>query len=993
MTPEEFIARWRDNTRRERSASQQHFLELCEMLEVPKPGDPGFPADDYDFDKATQKTSGGSGFSDVWKRGCFAWEYKGDQKSLVAAYVQAKDYAANLDNPPLLIVSDMSEIRIHTNFTNTPSVTYVIKLPDLISVEARRDLRHAFLDPERLKPVETPDTVTENAAASIGALATRLRANGHESRRVAHFLNKLVFCMFAEDIGLLPEYIFSEVMEECSKKSDLFESMMTNLFRAMKDRNGLFGKTAIPWFNGGLFDDDDVLPLGFYEIKDLLAAAQLDWSAVDPSIFGTLFEKGLDPARRKEMASLFDARADAIVTSVTRDLFDSPSDKGVGIHYTDAEKIMKIVERVVLRPLRLEWAAAKGKIDELRIKKENAKSGAAKTRAENDVRDVWLEFRERLSKFRVLDPACGSGNFLYLSLIHLKDFDQSVLREGLKLGLPPDNERVTPDAVIGIEINPYAAELAQVTLWIGEIQWQLENGSGINRRPILDSLPNIQCRDALINPDGTKAEWPDADVIIGNPPFLGSRKLEPVLGKEYVSKLRQAYGRSIPDGADFVCFWFKKANDSLDRTTSRVGLVATNSISGGKSREVLKAVALKNHIFQAWSDEPWTIDGAAVRVAMICFAQPGFETSNYLDDQKVDEIYSDLTGRTGLVGADLTKVQKLPENAKIAFQGIVPRSSINRKDAERLQLPKASFLIDGDRARILLGANGNPNRRPNSDVIVPYLIGDEIVRRPLDRFIVDFHNLSEFEASLYEEAFKHILLVREHRAHMKQKQALELWWRHWNTRPNMRDALAGKRRYIATPRVSKHRIFRWVPHFILPDNMIVAIARDDDTTFGILHSRFHEQWSLRLCTYLGVGNDPRYTPSTTFETFPFPDGLGPNVASAKFTTDQRAQDIAVLSCKLNELRENWLNPKELVGEVICPENGIPVGLHPVSENAKKELKKRTLTKLYNDRPSWLHHLHTELDAAVARAYGWPEDFDDDTAMQKLLELNLSRASG
>ena len=664
MEPEEFIERWRDNTRKESAASKQHFLELCGVLEVPQPGDPGFANEDYDFERSVKKTGGGKGFADVWKRDCFVWEYKGDRKSLVAAYAQAKEYASDLDNPPLLIVSDMSEIRIHTNFTNTPSVTHTIKLPDLNSVEARRDLRYAFLDPERLRPVETPETVTQDAAASVGALATKLRADGYDSRRVAHFLNKLVFCMFAEDIDLLPGYVFTEVMEECSKKSDLFEPMVTSLFRAMKEKDGLFGATAIPWFNGGLFDDDDVLPLGFYEINDLLAAAQLDWSAVEPSIFGTLFEKGLDPARRKEMASLFDARAGAIETSVTRDLFDSSSDKGVGIHYTDADKIMKIVEPVVLRPLRLEWEEAKKKIAALRAKKDEARSGGAKTRAENEARGIWHDFRDRLGKYRVLDPACGSGNFLYLALIHLKNFDLAVLNEGSAMGLPPDNQRITPDTVMGIEINPYAAELAQVTLWIGEIQWQLENGFGVSRRPILDSLPNIQCRDALINMNGTETQWPNADVILGKPPFLGGKLLITELGEEYVGKIFTAYKGRVPAEADLVCYWFVKAGELTQlKNAELVGLVSTNSIRGGANRRALQTSTQELTIFDAWSDEPWVIDGASVRVSLVCFARPNEKatTTIHLDGEVVEEIFADLTARCGRAGVNLTSAVSLLE--------------------------------------------------------------------------------------------------------------------------------------------------------------------------------------------------------------------------------------------------------------------------------------------------------------------------------------------
>ncbi|MGH6912320.1 MAG: DNA methyltransferase, partial [Geminicoccales bacterium] len=605
MRPEDFADKWRGSERKERAAAQQHFLDLCDVLEAAKPGDPGIDPADYDFEKAVSKPDGSGGSADVWKRGCFAWEYKGPKKSLVAAYKQLKDYADALENPPLLIVSDMQEIQVHTNFTNTVKEIYAFALADLIDPEARRKLRWAFTDPGRLQPELTPERVTEDAAASIGALATRLRAKRYEGRRVAHFLNKLVFCMFAEDIGLLPNYVFTEILEQCTRNPDHFGRFVGDLFRAMRERDGFFGATAIPWFDGGLFDDDDVLPLGLIEVKDLRAAANLDWSAIEPSVFGTLFERGLDPARRKEMAGLFDAKEDTIETSATRDLFEGASDKAVGVHYTDAEKIMKLVEPVVLRPLRQEWEDVKEQVGKHRAAKGRARSDAARTRAESAARDAYMKFRRRLGAFRVLDPACGSGNFLYVALQHLKDFDLTVTREAAALGLPADEQRVAPDAVMGIEINPYAAELAQVTIWIGEIQWQLANGFGVKRSPILGKLASISCRDALIGSDGAEAKWPKADAIIGNPPFLGGKRLIGNLGEDYVQRVFALFKGRVPAEADLVCYWVRKAGEQVSAGhAGHVGLVATNSIRGGANRRALDGATRGLRIFEAWDDEP-----------------------------------------------------------------------------------------------------------------------------------------------------------------------------------------------------------------------------------------------------------------------------------------------------------------------------------------------------------------------------------------------------
>lgn len=296
MTPEEFIAKWRGTTRSERSAAQQHFLELCELLGVEKPG-----GSDYEFEKPARRIGDRMGFADVWKRHCFAWEYKRDRRNLVEAYAQLKGYADALENPPLLIVSDMQEIRIHTNFTNAIAEERVIALPDLTSVEARQLLRSCFTvsGVERLRPTATRESVTAEAAAKFSGIAVALRRQ-HEERRVAHFINKLVFCLFAEDIGLLPDSIFADILDEAVKHPpEYFERTLRDLFRAMANRDGQFGAKVIQWFNGGLFDDDDVLPLGQNQLRDLVNAARLDWSAIDPTIFGTLFESGLDDKKAR----------------------------------------------------------------------------------------------------------------------------------------------------------------------------------------------------------------------------------------------------------------------------------------------------------------------------------------------------------------------------------------------------------------------------------------------------------------------------------------------------------------------------------------------------------------------------------------------------------------------------------------------------------------------------------------------------------------------
>ncbi len=656
MTPEGFIEKWRGTTRTERSAAQEHFLDLCDLLGVPKPGDVDRHGTEYTTEKSTRKIGDTVGFADVWKRHCFAWEYKRERRNLVEAYAQLKQYADALENPPLLIVSDMQEIRVHTNFTNAIAQQHVISLAELRSVEARDLLRNCFLHPERLLPTETRESVTARAAANFANIAVLLRRRDDE-RRVAHFINKLVFCLFAEDIDLLPDRVFADVLDESVKRPDDFERMLRELFRAMANPNGRFGKAAIPWFNGGLFDDDDVLSLGIAAIEDLRTAARLDWKAIDPAIFGTLFESGLDDKKRAEMASLFDAR-DPQDHKQGRLFTDPTANRGVGIHYTDEATIMKIIEPVVVAPLRREWERIKAEIREIEERRLRARTPAEQTKLLTRARGLYGDFRTSLGNYRVLDPACGSGNFLALSLRELKDFDLAVTEDAAAMGLPLDHSRVGPETLLGIEINNYAAELARLTVWITELQWQLRKGLGLTRRPILDKLDGIVRADALITPSGKDSEWPQADVVVGNPPFLGGKRMRKSLGEDYVDRLFAAFAGRVPAEADLVAYWFVKAwervfsRSGAERAVARwgghgacrpahltprargglkegavvgvgrlrrVGLVATNSMRGGANRRVLDAIVKEGKIFDAWDDEPWVIKGVAVRVSLICF--------------------------------------------------------------------------------------------------------------------------------------------------------------------------------------------------------------------------------------------------------------------------------------------------------------------------------------------------------------------------------------
>ena len=898
-------------------------------------------------------------------------------------------YAHSLENPPLLIVSDTKSIVIRTNWTSQVQEKHVLELKDLRDAGRRDLLKYAFSDPERLKPKKSRAELTKDAADDFSTLAQRLRERGHAPEAVAHFVNRLVFCMFAEDVDLLPDKLFEKALRVSEAAPEKLQGHLTRLFAAMKS-GGEFGLEHVPWFNGGLFDDDTALALDGDDLRIVYKAAKMYWGDIDPSILGTLFERGLDPSKRSQL----------------------------GAHYTDRDKIMMIVGPVIVEPLRAEWAQTRAEIEthvdklrdaEARIKKVQdegarllkegdrlARAGEADrqkivtaekaraTKALSAAQKLYEDFLERLRAFRVLDPACGSGNFLYLSLQALKDIERDAGLDAETLGLARRPPRVGPEAVKGIEINPYAAELARVSIWIGEIQWMRKNGFDAARDPILRPLDTIECRDALIEKDPAtgewcEAEWPDADVIVGNPPFLGNKKMISELGEDYVKTLRGLFAETLSGGVDLVVYSFAKAwRQVVAHKTGRAGLVATNSIRGGANRQVLTAVVEAGTIFEAWDDEPWVIDGAAVRVSIVCFSL--FEQSARLNEKCVPKIYSDLTASS--VEVDVTAANRLTANRGVAFQGPVK---------------VGAFDIPYDLACRFISKPTNPNNRSNLDVIRPWANGMDITRRNSEHWIIDFDEMSEQEAALYEAPFTYVVThIKPERLMNRDRQRKDNWWRLGRSGGEYKDAAGPLARVMITPRVAKHRLFVWRVGRLLPDSAVVAIARDDDTTFGILHSKFHEIWSLRMGTSLE--DRPRYTPTTCFETFPFPEGLTPDIPAADYAADPRAVRIAEAAKRLNELRENWLNPADLVTRVPEVVPGYPDRLLPVDDKAAAILKKRTLTNLYNERPAWLDHAHRALDEAVAAAYGWEGDFKagaltEEEILKRLFELNQARTGG
>ncbi len=986
MTVSEFICKWRKVDLKERSAAQEHFLDLCSVFDHPTPAAADPTGESFCFEKGAAKHGGGDGFADVWKRGFFGWEYKGKHKDLDAAYNQLLQYRDALESPPLLVLCDLDRIIIRTNFTGTVSAVHEIPLEALAEPRKIEIMRAVFHNPDTLRPGRTSAAVTQDAAARIGEIAASMRERGLDPAVVAHFLDRIVFCLFAEDARLLPDMVFSRIVEKSGGDPARFGKTLAMLFEAMA-AGGDFGLETIRHFNGNLFDDPPspggygvasrtVPDLTDDDVKRFAAAASLDWSAVDPSIFGTLFERGLDPAKRSQL----------------------------GAHFTGREDIELVVDAVVMAPLRREWEETKATVESLLATGKKGGTGVSpvihgsvgvppassgkpltpaqlrKARGEAD--SILHQFLTRLREIKILDPACGSGNFLYVALLRLKDLEREAAitftsEHGLSAYLPG----VGPWQLYGIEINPYAHDLAQMTVWIGWLQWIRANGFGFPADPILRPLSgNIRLMDAVLGsresgvgsrhdaqqvdtgaqgqgltpiPDSRlpipgEPEWPTVDFIIGNPPFLGGNRIRQELGGDYVERLFALYDGRVPAFADLCCYWFEKARAHIAAgKCKRAGLLATQGIRGGANREVLKRIQNSGNIFWAESDRPWILDGANVHVSMVGFDN-GMEKVHVLDGTPVAAINPNLTSC-----ADITTATIIAANQGISFQG---------------PSPKAPFDIDAESAAVMLTDKGNPNGRPNADVVRPVMSAVDIGQRPRGKWTIDFALMTFSEAAQYEKPFEYLRThVYPVRSQNRRASYAEKWWQYAEARPGMRAALQGKNRYIATPRVSKHRLFVWLEASVVSNDGTIVFARDDDAFFGILHSRFHEVWARAQGTQLREAvSGCRYTPTTSFETFPFPaDFLS---RDSRFPTpNSRFPMIADTARDLVQKRDRWLNPE-----------GASVA----------ELKTRTLTKLYNARPAWLADCHARLDAAVAAAYGWPADLTDDAILEQLLALNL-----
>jgi len=971
MTPEEFYDKWGNpeliDQLTERQAAQTHFNDICALVDHGDPIAFGQP-DIFSFEAKNIKPDGNKGWADAYYQNRFIWEYKGPHGNLHKAYQQLLLYKDELGNPPLLITCDLQTIIIHANYTNTVRQSHEITLERLVKRDGLELLQRVFHAPrpefdEFFKPKQTKEHRTlataeafVKVANSLGGLAKREFPH-YTPEQQAHFLIRLLFCLFAENIGLLPDKLLTAMVsipQPTTKDTTDFLVNLSHLFQKMR-QGGHFGRDKIQYFNGALFDDATVPPTLTSDIvESLRKACQQDWSQLEPSIFGTLFERVLNEAKRKQL----------------------------GAHYTSRDDILLIVYPILMKPLREKWQTLKFE----------AESGLRQGQSAQ-INTALQQFAQEIAQTTVLDPACGSGNFLYVALRELLDLQKEVITFARRHDLDLIPLTVSPSQLYGLEIDIYAHELAQITVWIGYIQWRFENGLENMAEPILQPLQNVRRMDAILAYDEQgqpiNPTWPPADIVIGNPPFLGHKKMRQMLEHDYIEALFKLYQNRLPHEADLVCYWFEKARALIAQgQLKRAGLLSTQAIRAGVNRYVLEQIKITGNIFMGWSDREWVLEGAAVRISMIGFDN-GTEQEYQLDGQPVAQITANLSENF-----DLSQVKILAENKEIAFMG---------------DIKVGSFEITNDIAQQMLKAT-NPSGRSNDDVIRRWMNGTDIASRPRNMWIIDFGvDMSQEEAALYELPFEH---VRQHvqpsRVDNRMKKRAEKWWIHGDAAPRIRKIFATNKRYLVIPRVAKYRLFVWLDNTVLPDSRLQVFARDDDYFAGVLNSRVHEAWAIVTTSRHGDGNTPTYNINTCFETFPFPWSLGTEPSESENPTVKRIADFAR---HLVEFRDSWLNPPD-VGEAILQKRTL-TNLYNVLVYYRAEVKGKyrdpkrwfseigQLLQLGRVRPETvitleeierLDYIHQQLDQAVLAAYHWPLHLNDGQILARLLALNLVRAA-
>jgi len=1027
-----FIKRWESSAASERANYQLFLTELCAVLEVepPQPAGADEALNAYVFEKSVRFPNRDGSVSlgriDLYKRGHFVLEAKqgandGDAKaghgvrgsegwdqSMVRAKNQAERYVRALPaaegRPPFLLVADVGHaIEIYSEFTRTGGIyipfpdasCHRVLIRDLADPALRERLRLVWTDPASLDPALRSARVTREISGKLAELAKSLEASGHSPAEVGGFLMRCIFTMFAEDVDLLPKASFSGLIESLRDNHRAFKTIVEELWKTM-DKGGMSValRAKLLRFNGGFFEERRALAVTPEQIDLLAAAARADWRDVEPAIFGTLLERALDTRERHRL----------------------------GAHYTPRAYVERLVIPTVIEPLRTEWESVQAAVSAC-LASDDRKAALASLHA----------FHLRLCTVRVLDPACGSGNFLYVTLEHLKRLEAEVLGLLATLGetersLDLQGHTVHPAQFLGLELNPRAAVLAELCLWIGYLQWHLRTrGKAALAEPVISKFHTIENRDAVLAcdrieplrdaangivtqwdghtlkphpvtgesvPDESakrvvytyvnphQAEWPAANFIVGNPPFIGPARMRDALGDGYTETLRTLYPE-VPESADFVMYWWHKAACIVrEHHAERFGFITTNSLRQTFNRRVLESQLSQSvlsppasvlnpplSLLFAIPDHPWVenADGAAVRIAMTVAATLRLGTVGTLQTVTAETEGTEgavdvtLATRTGTINADLTI------GADVA--GAVALKANEDISCPGVKLHGAGFIVTRDEATALgLGRVSGLERH-----IREYRNGKDLTSRPREVMLIDLFGLTAEETrnkfpALYQHVWDNVKPERDSNNRPKLKRD---WWLFGEVRKTLRAALVGCSRYIATVETSKHRFFTFLDNTIMPDHKLVCIAHDDAYVLGVISSHIHVTWALASGSTLE--DRPVYPKSRCFETFPFPEA-----------TEEQKSRIREIAERLDAHRK-----RQLALHAALTMTDMYNVLEALRANETLTAKQRAIHD--QGLVTVLRQLHDELDAAVAAAYCWDAALADADILDRLVALNRARA--
>lgn len=1032
MGLEEFIARWSRNDGGAERANYALFLtELCAVLGVPQPNPASSDAsrNDYVFERSVTRRDGSTGRIDLYKKNCFVLEAKQSRQRrltpqgalnekfveadddaetkaargrrsstrswdvlMLNAREQAETYARDLPQehgwPPFVVVCDVGHsFEVFADFQRMGKydqfpdrMGFRIFLEDLRNEDVRARLKLIWTDPSALNPATRVELATRQLAGKLADISTALEARDEKPEEVAAFLMRCLFTMFAEDAELLPKDCFKRLLGECTASPDSFQPLLTDLWSSMDTgKYALSIRAVVRQFNGYLFKNAKVLALNENEIGILKAAADAVWREVEPAIFGTLLVRALTTKERGKL----------------------------GAHFTPRAYVERLVTATIIDPLRDDWRHALAAAEERRAAKDRAGAIA-----------VLRRFHDRLCEITVLDPACGTGNFLYVSLELMKRLEGEVLEAIAGLGGQEaltglEGHTVGPNQFAGIELNPRALEIAELVLWIGYLQWHFRTRGGAPGEPIIKEFRKISQGDAILKYARTEAvldaagnkrrrwdgehrrrdpvskrmvpdltytvpvvryvglsipQWPKADFIVGNPPFIGTRRLKERQGEEYVTAVRDTHP-SVARTADYVMYWYFMAADQVAKGRARrCGLITTNSIVQDYSRPVLDhfisgdqpltklTYAITNH---PWIDEA---DGAAVRVAMTVHAAPGDVTipviGEVLDVGRSDVVVERPVGRINSTLRNIPNVLAagpLKANAAMCSQGVIPANDgfkVGPEEAARLRAEETA----------------------EPSLVKPYIIGNDLNDRFAENYIIDAFGYSEDDLlqtrpEIYNWLKKH---VYEERMQNPRRSYRDNWWLFAEPRRRLRESFAGLSRFIATPYTAQHRTFQFWTTDYIPDAMVYCIPSDDPFILGVLSSSVHMTW-CRYCSGT-LETRPRYNSKRTFYPFPFPAAepeIRRQLADAAKSLDEFRKDRQAAHPSLT------LTAMYNVVEKVR-------GGRPLSVGDDATLDAGQILSL-------IEH-HDRIDALTLRAYGWEAGLSDYEMLERLVALNVQRAA-